>query len=184
MTDPVVLREAAKEAFAGVAAASAGGDQAELFALPCADPSGEIEAARQRGSRGGRPKGAQNLATRELRDWLLRGMGNKTPQEQLAAWANLGPEGLAKALGCNRVEAFDRWKSVLEYLGKFFMAPIAAETSDGKPVPQMVVMVGGSAGIVDAASGETLPPWEYLDQSNQQLTPDGATPSKDEEPSG
>ena len=183
MTDPAPLREAAKGAFAGIARelAAADGDQPALFAMPVADKDGRVAEARERSLKGGRPKGAQNIASRELRDWLLRGMGGKTPQEQLATWSNLGPEGLAVALGCTKLEAFDRWRGVLEYLGKFFMAPIAAETSDGKPVPQMVVMVGGSAGVVDQASGETLPPWEYLDQPDQALTLDGDAPSKDGE---
>ena len=180
MTDPAPLRDVVKEASAAIAGELAGGEQAALFDLPVEDPRGEIGKARALGARGGRPKGAQNLATRELRDWLLRGMGGKTPQEQLAQWAILGPEGLAQALHCDRLEAFDRWRGVLEYLGKFFMAPIAPETADGKPVPQMVVMVGGSAGVVDQASGETLPPWEYLDQQNQEVSGGDAAPPKDE----
>ena len=65
-------------------------------ALPCEDPHGEIEKARARGVKGGRPKG-QSIATGELRAWLLsRGV---LPH---------GPEDLAKALGCTKLQGFGR----------------------------------------------------------------------------
>jgi hypothetical protein len=173
-----------REALKGVSSAVArGAEQPELFANPT-DPAairaGEIEAARDRGLKGGRPKGAQNLATRELRAWLLQGMGGRTPQEQLAAWSNLGPEGLAAALGCSKLEAFDRWRGVLEYLGRFFAAPMAPTDGEGKPVPQFVVQIGGASGIV-TASGEVAPPWAYIEQ-DQGLGDDASPQSKTEEP--
>ena len=98
---PAPLHEAVKGAADGIARASAG-DQAELFGLPCEDPRGEIEKARARGVREGRPKGAESIATRELRRWLLsRGV---LPQQSLMQWFQLGPEGLAKALGCTKLQ--------------------------------------------------------------------------------
>ena len=152
--------------------------QAELFDLPCSDPTGEIKAARDNGSKGGRPKGAQNLATRELREYLLkRGI---LPQQALMQWFLLGPEGLAKALTCSKAEAFDRWARLAEGLGKYFMAPMTPVDAEGKPAPSFAVFIGGRTGVVGPA-GETLPPWAYLDQQNQELTTIDAEASKDGE---
>ena len=82
-------------------ASAADGEQAELFGLPSEDPHGEIEKARDRGVKGGRPKG-QSIATGELRAWLLsRGV---LPQQSQMQWFQLGPEGLAKALGCTKLQ--------------------------------------------------------------------------------
>ena len=58
---PAPVRGAVKEAADGIARASAAdGEQAELFGLPCEDPHGEIEKARARGVKGGRPKGRKH----------------------------------------------------------------------------------------------------------------------------
>ena len=157
--DPI--REALKGASSDIARAA--GDQPALFDLPCADPSGEIAQAQARSAKGGRPKGAQNLATRELREYLLGKMAGKTPQEQLAQWASLGPEGLARALHCTTLEAFDRWRGLMEYLGRFYMAPMVPVDQDGKTAPAIVVSIGGQTGI-QMASGEVVAPWLYVEQ--------------------
>lgn len=126
---PAPLHEAVKGAADGIARASAG-DQAELFGLPCEDPRGEIEKARARGVREGRPKGAESIATRELRRWLLsRGV---LPQQSLMQWFQLGPEGLAQALGCPKLEAFDRWARLGEKLGRYFMPMKPAKGEGGR----------------------------------------------------
>lgn len=173
--DPV--REALKGASASIARVD--GEQPALFELPCADPSGEIAQAQARGAKGGRPKGAQNLATRELREYLLGKMGGKTPQEQLAQWASLGPEGLARALHCNLIDAFDRWRGVMEYLGRFYMAPMVPVDQDGKATPAIVVSIGGQTGI-QTATGEVVAPWLYIEQ-NQELIDAENAQSKESE---
>ena len=172
-----VVREALKGAFGEIAHEAAA--QPALFELPCADKSGRIAEAQARAAKGGRPKGAQNLATRELRDWLLGRMGGQTPQEQVARWLSLGPEGLAEALGCSKAEAFDRWTRGMEWLGRFFMAPMVPVDADGKPAPAIVVNVGGSTGV-RTASGEVLAPWLYVEQDQEVI--DGEPERSKEEP--
>lgn len=179
MSDADPLREALKGASTDIAAASAA-EQADLFALPVPDPTGEIEALRQSGSKGGRPKGAQNLATRELRAWLLsRGV---LPQQAMMQWLTMGPEGMAKALGCSKLEAFDRWARLAEGLGKYFLAPMTPVDGEGKPAPSFQVFIGGSPGIVQA-DGTIKPPWEYLNEQNQEVTTLDIERSKSEEQS-
>jgi hypothetical protein len=180
MTAPVVVAEALKGASAEIAEAGEPA-QEELFALPCLDPSGEIEAARSRGLKGGRPKGATNLMTRDLREYLTRRMGG-TPQEGLAKWWILGPVGLAKALNCSRLEAFVQWKDLGDKLGRYFMAPMVAIDDQGKPAPSFTVVIGGNQGVVTAA-GEQRPPWEYLSVQNQELSGDDTAKSKEGEDS-
>ncbi len=173
------IREAVKGAAASIA--REGGEQAALFDLPVAsDPSGEIAAAQARGFKGGRPKGAQNLSTRQLREFLLAKWGGRTPQERLAQWASLGPEGLARALHIDLVDAFDRWVSLERYLGEFFAAKMVPVDADGKPAPAIVVSIGGQTGHV-MSSGEVAAPWMYVEQDQRVIEGDAAQ-SKEPEP--
>lgn len=177
MSDGDPVKEALKGASTGIARELARGDdeQLPLFELPCADPRGKVAEAIGRG--GGRPKGAQNLATREVREYLVKRMGG-TPQEHLARWFVLGPEGLAEALGCKKAEAFDRWVALGDKLGRYFMAAMVPVDHEGKPAPQFVVAIGGQVGVV-TSSGEVRPPWTYLEE-NQALSERDAPQSKDE----
>ena len=173
--DPV--REAVKGAAASIA--RGGGEQPALFELPCLDPSGEIAQAQARSTKGGRPKGAQNLSTRQLRDFLLGRMGGKTPQEQVAQWASLGPEGLKRALAVDTATAFSLWLRMQEWLGRYFMAPMVPVDAEGNPAPTFVVSIGGSTGIT-TATGEVKAPWTYLEQDQQVI--DGELAQSKEEP--
>lgn len=175
MSENDPLRQALRAASADIARPEA--EQPALFDLPTLDPSGEIEQARARSLRGGRPKGAQNLATRELREWLLaRGI---LPQQMMMEWLTLGPEGLAKALGCSKVEAFDRIMALADKLGRYFMAPMVPVDDQGKPMPSFNVIIGGSAGVVDG-DGSVRPPWKYLAEQDQGLIDAAADAPKSE----
>ena len=180
MSDADPLNAALKGASTEIARELARDDEAQLalFELPCADPAGELAAIVAKG-RGGRPKGAQNLATREVREYLVKRLGG-TPQEHLARWFALGPEGLAKALACSKADAFDRWAALGDKLGRYFMAPMAPVDQDGKPAPTFVVAIGGQTGIM-TSSGEVKPPWAYLEE-NQSLS--GGDHSQSQHPEG
>jgi len=169
------IREALKGASASIAreVASAEGEQIALFDLPCDDPTGAVQAARDKG-RGGRPKGAQNLSTRQLREYLLARMEGRTPQERLAQWAVLGPIGLKKALGIeDGGEAFSLYLKLETELGRYFMAPMTPVDGEGNPTPVFNVVIGGNAGVM-AASGEVEPPWTYLKQNQALIEGDDA----------
>lgn len=171
------LKAALKGASMEIAGAAAA-ETPDLFGLPVDDPSGEIEKARATGLKGGRPKGAQNVATRELREYLLaRGM---LPQQAIMQWFMLGPVGLANALKCDLADAFDRWERMGDRLGRYFMAPMTPVDGEGKPAPSFAVFIDGRSGVV-AGDGSTLPPWEYLRQQNQELSDIEGERSQDEE---
>lgn len=166
--DPV--KAALKGAAADIAAAAGPAEQAELFGLPVSDPEGKVEAARSVGLKGGRPPGAQNLATRQLREYLLkRGV---LPQQAMMEWMLLGVEGIKEALGCDKIEAFDRWLSLADKLGRYFMAPMVPVDGEGKPAPSFTVVIGGRTGVA-APDGAQLPPWEYLQIQELSSTDDG-----------
>jgi hypothetical protein len=106
-----------------------------------------------RTGKAGRPRGAQNLSTRELKDWIVRLLGG-TPQERLARWAMLEPEELARRLGCTVTEAFDRQVKILEGLSPYLMAKMVPVDEDGNAVPFIQLVTGGQ---VQGADGQL--PW-------------------------
>ena len=105
--------------------------------------------------RAGRPPGATNLATRELRR-ALHASGLDAVWE-MARWARLTPEELAERLGCTRLEAFDRLQALRREVARYQHAPMAATDDRGNVVPTMVMAVGG----VVATPGNARPPWEW-----------------------
>jgi len=62
----------------------------------------------------GRPKGAENLSSRQLREMLIRAGGH--PLIHLARWATMTPEEMARRLDCKVVEAFDRQVAIWDKL--------------------------------------------------------------------
>jgi len=84
----------------------------------------------------GRPKGAENLSSRQLREMLVRAGGH--PLIHLARWATLTPEELAKRLGCSVVEAFDRQVAIWDKLAPYVAAKLAPtdEKGNGRPGDQ------------------------------------------------
>lgn len=168
---------ALKQEIAGFAARAAVAPAAEpeLFALPCADEGGRIEAAVKRGP--GRPKGASNWGTKAWRDYLLaRGI---MPQQQAMEWMLLGPHGLAVALGCSKLEAFREWRMLAAELGPYFMAKMIPVDDDGKPPASIVVNIGGHTGIA-TPGGPALPPWLYMQEIQGLGEAESAEPKETE----
>lgn len=119
----------------------------------------------------GRPAGAQNKATREVKDLVRRLFGD--PMVESARYLLHTPETLARELSCPIAEAFDRLERIRADLRRYFYAPLAAVDGDGNAVAPVLNMTFGN-GSGPAGGGK---PWEYLDvtpspetQQNQALS--------------
>lgn len=108
-----------------------------------------------RAQRAGRPPGAENKQTKEIKDLCRRMFGD--PLLERARWALHTPESLAAYLGCTRLEAFDRLDRIRAELARLWYAPAAPVDEDGRPVPLLNVTMGDL--VVGAAGGR--PPWVY-----------------------
>lgn len=141
--------------------------QEEMFqapAVPAATeklPAGQslsphaVEAEAERRRKVGRPPGSQNKATKQLREWLLR--GGVLPQKWAMDWLLMEPEQLAARLGMTVAEAFARQVTIAEGLYPYFMARMAPTDDKGNAVPFLSFSLGAPA--LDEA-GRELPPWE------------------------
>ena len=106
----------------------------------------------------GRPKGAENLSSRQLREMLIRAGGH--PLIHLARWAAMTPEEMANRLGCKVTEAFDRQVAIWDKLAPYVAAKLAPTDEKGNAVPGLVVAIGGevmNSGLAVSAGRE--PPW-------------------------
>jgi len=106
----------------------------------------------------GRPKGAENLSSRQLREMLVRAGGH--PLIHLARWATMTPEEMARRLDCKVVEAFDRQVAIWDKLAPYVAAKLAPTDEKGNAVPGLVISIGDqaiNAGIGVSAGGS--PPW-------------------------
>jgi hypothetical protein len=190
-TDPKIAGATARAAGAEILAerAKAEGEQVELFAIPVADPKGELATARDMQARGpGRPEGASNKATVAMRDYLLR--RGVLPQAAVMQWVQLGPSGLALALwretGASgkpppdfMMEGAKLWSKMTADLGRYFMAPMAPADGAGQSVPFLAFQFMGN-GPADAA-GKPLAPWVVEAMANQPLTENGDGESQSQE---
>jgi hypothetical protein len=149
--------------------------QEPLFPLPTtlggADAEQLQREAAERVGRG-RPKGAQNLATRELREYLFaRGV---SPLIQMMAMSMHSPASLARELRCKRIEAARLLFDYQRELAGFLHAKAAPVDDDGKAVPFFQMVVGGNQ-VTIGAPGAGERPWDYLNriageaQQNQTL---------------
>lgn len=105
----------------------------------------------------GRPAGAQNKATKEVKAYIQRVLGD--PMVEMARWAMHTPQSLAKELGCTTLEAFDRLQAIRKELLPYFYARMAPVDDTGKAVPTFNLQIGGSQ--VAVVAGPDRPPWEY-----------------------
>jgi len=92
----------------------------------------------------GRPKGAENLSSRQLREMLIRAGGH--PLIHLARWATMTPEEMARRLDCKVVEAFDRQVAIWDKLAPYVAAKLAPTDEKGNAVPGLVISCKGING--------------------------------------
>lgn len=123
-------------------------------------PALAAEIERTAKAKAGRPKGAQNLATKELKAWIVQLLGG-TPQERLARWTMLEPEELAKRLGCTVQEAFDKQAKILTDLSPYFMARMVPVDDQGRPLPFIGIAIAGQM----MGGGDGRAPWERAFQT-------------------
>lgn len=180
-----VMAEAVSEASQQLAAqASPAPSMDDLFNIPAApdqpqhvsfDKQGNVtsggltpqqvseEAERQR--KAGRPKGAVNRSTRELKEFILK--TGTVPQLWMVRWLNLEPEQLAQRLRCSIEKAFDFQLTIARELGEYIIPKMARTDGQGNAVPLMGLFVNGQ--IMDPQSplpAGALKPWLYPGADN------------------
>lgn len=114
---------------------------------------GALAAEGERARKAGRPKGAQNLATQDLKRWLVTLLG-RTPQEWRVRWLMVQPEELAKRFGMTAKEALQFQDNIAEKLSPYFMAAMQAVDQNGNPVPLINFNIAGQA-----VGDDGRPPW-------------------------
>ncbi|MBI5112882.1 MAG: hypothetical protein HZA68_13015 [Rhodovulum sp.] len=129
-----------------------------------------------RAARAGRPPGAENKMTREVKDFVRQVMGD--PVIERARWMLHTPESLAAVLGCTKLEAFDRLDRIRAELSRLWYAPAAPVDEDGRPVPTLNLVVGNQV----VGTAEAPPPWVYaggpvVDQTQQNQSLSNASPA-------
>lgn len=157
--------------------AEAAGEQLQLLPAGIDDRTakGKDLAELVRRDRAGRPEGAQNKNTREIKALCTKLFGD--PMLESFRLVAHTPESLALYLGCSKLEAFDRLEKIRADLRRYYYAPMAATDAAGNVVPPFLQMVVG--GQVRQAGGGARPPWEAEEESeqNQALPAQGVVAS-------
>ena len=167
-----IARRLADEVDAEKAAAE--GEQLGFFAPPIADEAKRnqiVAEAEARERQAGRPKGAKNINTRQLREYVLS--HGKNPVIWKISWLTMTVEQLAEYLGCKKVEAFDRQKAIADSLQGIVIPNLAATDEAGNAVPTINMVFGGGASL---GVSPDRPPWEYLDGDELGVTSSAREP--------
>lgn len=170
-------------------------DQADLFE---GEPSLLAETARRVPSladleylppekRGGRPSGAKGKATRELVQTLDR-LGYKDPLIGAAEIVSVDFATLARLLGCDRLEAFDRWFACAKFLAEYKhqKMPIAINAAGAPSIPLLVALgmipesaaaslTAGSLGRIEADDAPPAKSTAYGDPGAEVARSEGRT---------
>lgn len=146
--------------------------QDELF-----EPAGRFmtaDEAREERKRGrGRPQGAANKSSGDLRKYLQH--QGVDPHLIKAQWLTISPEEMAARLRCTVLEAYQEQQKLAESLMPYVRAKLAPVDDHGNTVPFMVFNMGGN-GVQVAQNGMVKPPYviegeamglEYEVQGNQ-----------------
>ena len=167
-------RKVVGDALASVREALDAPDAEQLDLLPTRFEGDNAVEQRARVVRGrGRPAGAKNIATKEVKDFIRRVIGD--PMIESARWMLHTPESMAKELGCTKLEAFDRLEAIRRDLRPYYYGRAAPVDDQGQALPVFQMVVGGQNVAVAAGS---LPPWEY--QENQEVSEDDPKTSHDD----
>lgn len=166
-----------KDAIGGVIAAAAAdaapaeADQLDMLMPPTrttltAKERDRVEAS-VKADRRGRPKGAQNVATRQMLEFVRKLCGD--PLERRFRYAMHTPESLSIELGCTKLEAFDRLDKMWSELARYFYAQQASVDGQGNAVvPRLTMLIGGQSATVTGPDGQVRPPWTYIDHADHQ----------------
>lgn len=161
-------------AAAAAAAADPAAEQLDMLAPPTrpsltARDQERVETAIKH-DRAGRPKGATNIAKREMLDFLRKTMGD--PMMNRFRWAMHTPESLAIELGCTKLEAFDRLDRMWSELCRYFYAQLAQQDSQGNAVaPRLTMVFPGQSAPQIGANGAPMAPWLYIEQNQSLAAP-------------
>lgn len=111
---------------------------------------GEVAAA----SGPGRRPGSKNRRTAEWAAYIDQRYGS--PLEALARVMAAGPEALRVQLGCERVEAFDRWVRVTEAVMPYLhqKLPTAVDVQGSAMVPIVVGLSAEGAARIGASAAD------------------------------
>lgn len=142
----------------GARKAAAAGEQLALLPVPMGNPRAKhLRHDVERRNQAGRPPGAVNKSTAQLREWLLaRGVH---PLQRMMEWMLHTPQSLAAELGCTQLEAFDRLRQLWADAAPFFAPRLQPTDDQGNAVPFFQMVMGGNQ--VAIGSGASVPPWIY-----------------------
>lgn len=153
--------------------------QLDLLGNPDAEtPAGTLIAARKGA---GRPAGAQNRVTRDIRRLILTSY--KHPLVALAEIYSIDTKALASHLGCKPIEAANLQKACAAEVAPYLAAKQAAVDDAGETaMPTLVLNFGERAGTPTGAGSRTLSIDEVSlrRQQYQGLSDDAAEGSHDE----
>ncbi|MFT4115434.1 hypothetical protein [Bradyrhizobium sp.] len=161
-------------ASAAAAAAPAPVEQLELMPATRFEPGSDrhdklVEAVRA--NKRGRPPGAENVATREMKAFVLKVFGD--PLLWRFRYLQHTPETLARELNCTMLEAYDRLDRLAADLSKLFYGQMAQVDSAGQAVaPRLTMVFTGQSASASGPDGSARAPWLYIEQTqeNQALS--------------
>lgn len=159
---------------ASAAAAEAKVEQLDLMPATRFEPGSErhdklVEAVRA--NKRGRPPGAENVATREMKAFVLKVFGD--PLLWRFRYLQHTPETLARELNCTFLEAYDRLDRLAADLSRLFYGQMAPVDGTGQAVtPRLTMVFPGQSAPAIGADGAIRPPWMYIEQTqeNQALS--------------
>jgi hypothetical protein len=148
--------------------------QAQLFPDSDTDPANplasNVPVAVEGRRAAGRPPGALNIATKQWQEYLLANF--TSPLIGAARVMMMDPFALAKALGCEPLEAFDRIQKAREFVARYVHQelPKAVEIEGKGQVHLVIGTLGAGEALADLGGGLTLDGTLAAPQQDQRLS--------------